>query len=177
MPLPGPASFPSLDSPVERARLFVDGDTGYGARGAIAEARLLALADGRFQYSPKKGVTFSMTAEHLVRRLVALVPPPRRHLTSFHGVYAPNSRLRSTVTQALAVPEPPPTPAAAKPPKTKRRLDNEVALVSSTHVFCGGLVPARSHRFETHSREISHSIIRGRQPQAGFRWEAAIRLD
>jgi len=39
--------------------------------------------------APKKGVTFTLTAEALVRRLVALVPPPRRHLTSFHGVYAP----------------------------------------------------------------------------------------
>ena len=35
----------------------------YGARGAIAEARLVALPDGRYQYTPKKGVTFSMTAE------------------------------------------------------------------------------------------------------------------
>ncbi len=66
----------------------------YGARGPVAEARLRRLEDGRYEYSPKKGSTFTLTAEALVRRLVALVPPPKLHLTSFHGSYAPNSRLR-----------------------------------------------------------------------------------
>ena len=33
-------------------------------------------------------------------RLVALVPPPRMHLTRYHGVFAPHSRLRAAVTPA-----------------------------------------------------------------------------
>lgn len=33
-------------------------------------------------------------------RLAALVPPPRMHLTRFHGVFAPHSKLRSAVTPA-----------------------------------------------------------------------------
>jgi hypothetical protein len=33
-------------------------------------------------------------------RLAALVPPPRRHLTRYHGVFAPHSRLRAAVTPA-----------------------------------------------------------------------------
>jgi Putative transposase len=33
-------------------------------------------------------------------RLAALVPPPRVHLTRYHGVFAPNSRLRAEVTPA-----------------------------------------------------------------------------
>jgi hypothetical protein len=45
---------------------------------------------GRYQYTPKKGVTFTLTAEALVR-LVSLVPPAKAHLTSFHGVYAPHA--------------------------------------------------------------------------------------
>ncbi len=78
----------------------------YGARGPVAECRLKRLDDGRYEYTPKKGVAFSLTAQALVRRLVALIPPPRRHLTSFHGVYAPHAALRPLVTLP-----PPPTPA------------------------------------------------------------------
>ncbi len=63
----------------------------YGARGPVAESRLRRLADGRYEYSPKKGVSFTLTAAALVRRLVALVPPPNAHLTSFHGVFAPHA--------------------------------------------------------------------------------------
>ncbi|MBL8918898.1 MAG: transposase, partial [Myxococcaceae bacterium] len=47
---------------------------------------------------PKKGVSFTLTAAALVRRLVALVPPPNAHLTSFHGVLAPHAALRPKVT-------------------------------------------------------------------------------
>ena len=93
----------------------------YGARGPVAECRLRRLDDGRYEYSPKKGTTFTLTAAALVRRLVALLPPPKLHLTSFHGAYAPNSRLRPLVTQpvasAPATPHcPPVTPAPASPP-------------------------------------------------------------
>ena len=59
---------------------------------------------------------------------MALVPPPRRHLTSFHGVYAPNCRLRPTVTQPPALAqaraaEETPKPTAAKKSKSRPRLD------------------------------------------------------
>ena len=56
----------------------------------------------------------------LMARLAALVPPPRMHLTRYHGVFAPHSRLRAAVTPAgrgmrarpSSTPErgPPPTP-------------------------------------------------------------------
>ena len=36
----------------------------------------------------------------LIARLAALVPPPRMHLTRYHGVFAPHSRLRAVVTPA-----------------------------------------------------------------------------
>jgi len=35
-----------------------------------------------------------------IARLAALVPKPRVNLTRFHGVFAPNSRLRVRVTPA-----------------------------------------------------------------------------
>lgn len=86
----------------------------YGARGPVAESRLRRLDDGRYEYSPKKGTTFTLTAAALVRRLVALLPPARLHLTSFHGGYAPNASLRPLVTQPLPQP---PAPAPGSPPK------------------------------------------------------------
>jgi hypothetical protein len=36
----------------------------------------------------------------LIARLAALIPPPRMHLTRYHGVFAPHSRLRARVTPA-----------------------------------------------------------------------------
>ncbi len=36
----------------------------------------------------------------LIARLAAPVPPPRMHLTRFHGVFAPHSKLRAAVTPA-----------------------------------------------------------------------------
>jgi hypothetical protein len=35
-----------------------------------------------------------------IARLAALVPPPRRHLTRYHGVLAPHSSLRALITPA-----------------------------------------------------------------------------
>jgi Putative transposase len=97
----------------------------YGARGPMSECRLRRLDDGRYEYTPRKGGAFTLTAEALVRRLVALVPPARLHLTSFHGVYAPNAALRPLVTLApaeVAVPVKP-GPRAKVPAQKKRRLD------------------------------------------------------
>src|SRR5262250_1709333 len=46
-----------------------------GARGPIAESRLARRDDGRYAYETKKGVTLVLSAEQLVRRLIALIPP------------------------------------------------------------------------------------------------------
>ena len=95
----------------------------YGARGPAADCRLRRLEDGRYEYTPKRGSPFTLSAAALVKRLVALTPPPNAHLTTFHGVFAPNARLRPLVTRQPAAPPPaPPSPLAA-PPKKKRRLD------------------------------------------------------
>ncbi|MCB9694232.1 MAG: transposase [Alphaproteobacteria bacterium] len=59
----------------------------------------MPLADGT------EAVRF--TPEELVERLAALVPPPRAHLVSYHGVLAGRSAWRSEV-----VPDPPVTVAA-----------------------------------------------------------------
>ncbi|GMU58997.1 MAG: hypothetical protein AMXMBFR34_07600 [Myxococcaceae bacterium] len=61
-----------------------------------------------------------------MKRLVALTPPPNRHLTSFHGVYAPNAKLRPLVVTAKtpATPAAPPPSKPSTPPRTPSpRLD------------------------------------------------------
>ena len=58
--------------------------------------------------------------------ILALLPPPRKHLTTFYGVYGPASKLRSRVVRAPAeVATAPPTEPSAAPaaPKKRPRLD------------------------------------------------------
>ena len=74
----------------------------YAARPAVAESRLVELADGRIAYTLKKrwkdGTTaVVMTKDVLMERLCALVPKPRKHLVTYHGVLAPAAGLRSQV--------------------------------------------------------------------------------
>ncbi|MCB9879406.1 MAG: transposase [Planctomycetes bacterium] len=74
----------------------------YAGRAAIAESRLSLLPDGRVAYSLKRrwkdGSTHVvMEPEVLIERLLALVPPPRRHLVTYHSVLAPAAGLRSRV--------------------------------------------------------------------------------
>ena len=71
----------------------------YAGRPAIAESRLSLLPDGRVAYSLKKtwrdGSTHVvMEPQVLIERLLALVPRPRRHLVTYHGVLAPGASLR-----------------------------------------------------------------------------------
>ncbi|MFN6193922.1 MAG: transposase, partial [Planctomycetota bacterium] len=71
----------------------------YAARPAVSESRLAELPDGRIGYALKRrfadGTTaVVMTNAVLMERLCALVPPPRKHLVTYHGVLAPASGLR-----------------------------------------------------------------------------------
>ena len=59
----------------------------YGARGPVAECRLKALDDGRYEYSPKKGTTFTLTETRPPTPVFLLVV----HLQS-HAVTKPGSR-------------------------------------------------------------------------------------
>src|SRR5208282_3589793 len=77
----------------------------YVARPPIAEMRLSESRDGGIIYRFKKewsdgtqAVLF--TPQEFIEKLVALIPPPRIHLTRFHGVLGPNHRLRRQVVPA-----------------------------------------------------------------------------
>jgi hypothetical protein len=82
----------------------------------------------------------------LMARLAALVPPPRVHLTRFHGVFAPHSRLRAAVTPAqrgIGAKQPPAD--AAKPPTPRhvamnwaRRLKRVFGIEIEACARCGG---------------------------------------
>ena len=72
----------------------------YGARPAFALERLAWTEDGRISYKLKRPWPDGRT--HLVmepvaflRRLVGIIPPPRRHLVRYSGVFGPASKHRA----------------------------------------------------------------------------------
>nr|WP_309544279.1 transposase [Micrococcus luteus] len=79
----------------------------YITRPAISEQRLSISPQGRVRYQLKtpwrNGTTHvEWDAVDFIAKLAALVPPPRAHLTRFHGVFAPNANLRAQVTPSGA---------------------------------------------------------------------------
>jgi len=88
----------------------------YIARSALADARVRTNAAGQVVLKLKTpwrdGTThLVMSPLEFMQRLAALVPRPRLHLIRFHGVLAPNAKLRAQV-----VPQEPEPPAHAAPP-------------------------------------------------------------
>ena len=71
----------------------------------MAADRLALSASGQVRYqlkTPYRDGTTHIVLEPLdfMARLAALVPPPRLHLTRYHGVFAPHSSLRAAITPA-----------------------------------------------------------------------------
>jgi hypothetical protein len=74
----------------------------YVARPPLATERLRELTDGRLLYELKSrwrdGTTHLVfDALELIGRLAALIPPPRRHQVTYHGVLASACSLRDAV--------------------------------------------------------------------------------
>jgi hypothetical protein len=77
----------------------------YITRPAIAERRLSISLQGRVRHelkTPWRNGTTHVEFEPIdfIAKLAALVPPPRAHLTRFHGIFAPNANLRAQLTPA-----------------------------------------------------------------------------
>lgn len=75
----------------------------YIARPAVSEERLSVTEQGKVRYelkTPYRDGTTHVIFEPLdfISKLAALVPPPRVNLTRYHGVYAPNSKVRGEIT-------------------------------------------------------------------------------
>ena len=88
----------------------------YITRPALANERVQTNAAGqvvlKLKTAWRDGTThLAMSPLEFMQRLAALVPRPRLHLIRFHGVLAPNAKLRAQV-----VPQEPETPAQATPP-------------------------------------------------------------
>jgi hypothetical protein len=84
----------------------------YGARGPLSLQRLSLTPEGRVCYAMKRPMhdgrtLLLLSPTEFLRKLATLVPPPRRHLVRFHGVFAPHSAHRRRV-----VPAPPPAVTA-----------------------------------------------------------------
>jgi len=85
-------------------------------------------ASGQVRYTlktPYRDGTTHIVLEplDLMARLAALVPPPRMHLTRYHGVFAPHSRLRAAVTPAgRGKGRKPPTEEGADKPAAPRHV-------------------------------------------------------
>ena len=79
----------------------------YGSRGPLALERLSLREDGSYEYRTRRSRVLVFTAAQLVKRLVALIPPKGAHLTRFHGVFAPNAKLRPRVVRQGQGPSPP----------------------------------------------------------------------
>jgi hypothetical protein len=86
----------------------------YGARPSLSLERMRWREDGTVGYRLKRVIgqtgELVLTPQELMARLVTLVPPPRAHLVRYHGVFAPNARLRPRVVLV-------PRPAPEAPPE------------------------------------------------------------
>jgi hypothetical protein len=77
----------------------------YVSRPPVSVERLSLTAQGHVRYRLKTAYrdgTTDIVVEPLdfIARLAALVPPPRVHLTRYHGVFAANAALRAAITPA-----------------------------------------------------------------------------
>ena len=96
----------------------------YITRPAVSAERLSLTAQGNIRYrlkTPYRDGTTDVMFEPLdfMARLAALVPTPRVNLTRYHGVFAPNHRLREQITPSRRGQRHPDTndaPAPSRPP-------------------------------------------------------------
>jgi hypothetical protein len=107
----------------------------YGARPAFALERLAWTDEGRISYKLKRPWPDGRT--HLVmepvaflRRLVGIIPPPRRHLVRYSGVFGPASKHRAKLRVLVPVAEGVVCRAGASATTTSER---EAAPASRSH--------------------------------------------
>jgi hypothetical protein len=95
----------------------------YGLRAPFSQERLRVKDHGRVELELRRPAhdgtrLVSFTPHQFLRRLAAIVPPPRAHLTGYHGVFAARSRLRQAVAPK---PWEPAGPTSLSPPSLSRQ--------------------------------------------------------
>jgi len=78
----------------------------YGSRPPFAQKRLSQLPSGKVRLKFRKPCYTGQTQlvlepEAFLRRLVALIPPPRWHLTRYHGIFSDHSSMRPKLAALL----------------------------------------------------------------------------
>ncbi len=163
----------------------------YITRPAISEQRLSISPQGRVRYQLKtpwrNGTTHvEWDAVDFIAKLAALVPPPRAHLTRFHGVFAPNANLRAQVTPSGRVKRPAsdavPVDASAhdepRSPEQKRRamswaqrLKRVFSIDITTCAHCGGAVRIVASIEEPAAIRaiLGHFVKQGAREEAHYR--------
>ncbi|HAY3456806.1 TPA: IS91 family transposase, partial [Escherichia coli] len=163
----------------------------YITRPAISEKRLSIALQGRVRYQLKtpwrNGTTHvEWDPVDFIAKLAALVPPPRAHLTRFHGVFAPNAALRAQLTPSGrgrrhdAAVEPADASANDAPhsPEEKRRsmswaqrLKRVFSIDVTACVHCGGTVRIVASIEEPAAIRaiLGHFVKQGAREEAHYR--------
>jgi hypothetical protein len=82
----------------------------YGARPAFAQERLSWTDDGRIAYRLKRPwpdgrAELVMPPVAFLRRLCGIIPPPRRHLVTYSGIFGPAAKQRAKLRPLVPVGE------------------------------------------------------------------------
>jgi hypothetical protein len=147
----------------------------YIARPAVCNERIAVTECGHVRYTlktPYRDGTTHVFFNPLdfIARLAALVPKPRVNLTRFHGVFAPNSKLRSKVTlsgRGKRPPQAPPTSAERHHSMNwAQRLKRVFQVDISQCEQCGGKVKiiASIEDPATIRRILEHLVRHARGP-------------
>jgi len=151
--------------------------TRYVSRPPVSVERLDLTAQGQVRYrlkTPYRNGTTHIVLEPLdfIARLVALVPPPRVHLTRFHGVFAAHAALRAAITREEGGSGAHKRAAAPKRPASKdirmnwaRRLKRVFGIEIEQCVRCGGRLKVIASIEETEliERILAHRRERGEE--------------
>jgi len=165
----------------------------YVSRPPVSVERLTLTGQGQVRYhlkTPYRDGTTHIVLEPLdfVARLAALVPPPRVHLTRYHGVFAANAALRAAITPAGRGPGAPGRYATAESPTPKhvalnwaRRLKRVFGIEIEQCVRCGGRLKViasieepelieriLAHRRERGGEDATTSSLGARAPPQGL---------
>lgn len=156
----------------------------YITRPAISEQRLTISPQGRVRYAlktPWRNGTTHVEFEPVdfIAKLAALVPPPRAHLTRFHGIFAPNAKLRAQLTPSVRGKDATADANADhRTPDERRRsmtwaqrLKRVFGIDVSTCVHCGGAARIVASVEEPHAIRaiLDHFQKRGVLEQAHYR--------
>jgi hypothetical protein len=121
----------------------------YGARPAFAQERLAWTADGRVAYKLKRPWPDGRTELVLepvafLRRLCGIIPPPRRHLVTYSGVFGPAAKDRTKLHALVPAHDDDSTPVCATTPAPRPSripwadLLRRVFADDVLHCSCGG---------------------------------------